>query len=132
MSRTSTLSGSSLAQPIPLAAAAPRFLTGFKHAPNGNGCAWNAVSAFANCGRAVAFFRGSYVPILLQKSAITMREDCLDLLTRLPTMPLLASGSAPTRDLAPLWFRQGMHRALVAVERPILRGGVSFARLRRG
>jgi hypothetical protein len=32
MSRTS---GSSLAQPIPLAAAAPRFLTGFKHAPNG-------------------------------------------------------------------------------------------------
>ena len=31
---------------------------------------------------------GSYVPILLQKSAITMREDCLDLLTRLPTMPL--------------------------------------------
>jgi len=44
------------------------------------------------------------VPILLQKSAITMREDCLDLLTRLPTMPLLASGSAPTRDLAPLWL----------------------------
>lgn len=42
--------------------------------------------------------------ILLQKSAITMREDCLDLLTRLPTMPLLASGSAPTRDLAPLWL----------------------------
>jgi hypothetical protein len=32
MSRTSTLSGSSLAQPIPLAAAA---LTGLKHAPNG-------------------------------------------------------------------------------------------------
>jgi hypothetical protein len=27
-----------------------------------NGCAWNAVSAFANCGRAVAFVRGSYVP----------------------------------------------------------------------
>jgi hypothetical protein len=26
--------------------------------------------------------------ILLQKSAITVREDCLDLLTRLPTMPL--------------------------------------------
>jgi hypothetical protein len=47
---------------------------------------------------------GSFVPILLQKSAITMREDCLDLLTRLPTMPLLASGSAPTRDLAPLWL----------------------------
>ena len=45
-----------------------------------------------------------FVPILLQKSAITMREDCLDLLTRLPTMPLLASGSAPTRDLAPLWL----------------------------
>jgi hypothetical protein len=22
-----------------------------------NGCAWNAVSAFANCGRAVAFLR---------------------------------------------------------------------------
>jgi hypothetical protein len=35
-----------------------------------NGCAWNAVSAFANCGRAVAHVRGSYVPILLQKSAI--------------------------------------------------------------
>ena len=65
---------------------------------------WNAVSAFANCGHAVAHVRGSYVPILLQKSAITMREDCLDLLTRLPTMPLLASGSAPTRDLAPLWL----------------------------
>ena len=29
-----------------------------------------------------------FVPILLQKSAITVREDCLDLLTRLPTMPL--------------------------------------------
>jgi hypothetical protein len=27
-----------------------------------NGCAWNAVSAFANCGRAVAFVRGSYMP----------------------------------------------------------------------
>jgi hypothetical protein len=27
-----------------------------------NGCAWNAVSAFANCGRAVARVRGSYVP----------------------------------------------------------------------
>ena len=27
-----------------------------------NGCAWNAVSAFANCGRAVAFVRGSYGP----------------------------------------------------------------------
>ena len=27
-----------------------------------NGCAWNAVSAFANCGRAVAHVRGSYVP----------------------------------------------------------------------
>ena len=25
-----------------------------------NGCAWNAVSAFANCGRAVAHVRGSY------------------------------------------------------------------------
>ena len=35
MSRTSTLSGSSLAPPIPLAAAALRFLTGCKHAPNG-------------------------------------------------------------------------------------------------
>jgi hypothetical protein len=29
-----------------------------------NGCAWNAVSAFANCGRAVARVRGSYVPPL--------------------------------------------------------------------
>jgi hypothetical protein len=28
-----------------------------------NGCACNAVSAFANCGRAVAHVRGSYVPI---------------------------------------------------------------------
>ena len=28
-----------------------------------NGCAWNAVSAFANCGRAAAHVRGSYVPI---------------------------------------------------------------------
>jgi hypothetical protein len=27
-----------------------------------NGRAWNAVSAFANCGRAVAHVRGSYVP----------------------------------------------------------------------
>src|SRR5271165_3071603 len=27
-----------------------------------NGCAWNAVSAFANCGRAVAHVRGSYGP----------------------------------------------------------------------
>ena len=31
---------------------------------------WNAVSAFANCGRAVAHVQGSYVPILLQKSKI--------------------------------------------------------------
>jgi hypothetical protein len=29
---------------------------------------WNAVSAFANCGRAVAHVRGSYVPIVLKKS----------------------------------------------------------------
>ena len=28
-----------------------------------NGCAWNAVSAFANCGLAVAHVPGSYVPI---------------------------------------------------------------------
>ena len=28
-----------------------------------NRCAWNAVSTFANCGRAVAFVRGSYVQI---------------------------------------------------------------------
>jgi len=28
-----------------------------------NGCAWNAVSAFANCGRAIAHVRGSYVPL---------------------------------------------------------------------
>jgi hypothetical protein len=27
-----------------------------------NGRAWDAVSAFANCGRAVAFVRGSYWP----------------------------------------------------------------------
>jgi hypothetical protein len=27
-----------------------------------NGCAWNAVSAFANCGHAVAHVQGSYVP----------------------------------------------------------------------
>jgi hypothetical protein len=27
-----------------------------------NGSAWNAVAAFANCGRAVAHVRGSYVP----------------------------------------------------------------------
>ena len=27
-----------------------------------NGCAWNAESAFANCGRAVAHGRGSYGP----------------------------------------------------------------------
>jgi hypothetical protein len=27
-----------------------------------NGCAWNAVSAFANCGRAVALVQDSYVP----------------------------------------------------------------------
>ena len=62
------------------------------------------MSAFVDTGHAVAYVWGSNVPILLQKSAITMREDCLDLLARLPTMPLLASGSAPTRDLAPLWL----------------------------
>jgi hypothetical protein len=28
-----------------------------------NGCAWNAMSAFAKCGRAVAHVRGSYAPI---------------------------------------------------------------------
>jgi hypothetical protein len=28
-----------------------------------NGCAWNAVSAFANCGRAAAHVQGSYEPI---------------------------------------------------------------------
>src|SRR6476660_7577554 len=31
-----------------------------------NGCAWNAVSAFANCGRAVAHVRGSYGPRLCE------------------------------------------------------------------
>ena len=35
------------------------------------------------CGALVRLWQ-----ILLQKSAITVREDCLDLLTRLPTMPL--------------------------------------------
>jgi hypothetical protein len=35
-----------------------------------NGCAWNAVSAFANCGRAVAHVRGSYVP----KAAVSNRS----------------------------------------------------------
>jgi hypothetical protein len=33
-----------------------------------DGYAWNAVSAFANCGRAVAHVQGSHGPILLQKS----------------------------------------------------------------
>ena len=28
-----------------------------------NGCAWNAVSAFANCGLAVAHVQGSYCQI---------------------------------------------------------------------
>ena len=27
-----------------------------------NGCAWDAVAAFANCGRALAHVRGSYGP----------------------------------------------------------------------
>ena len=36
------------------------------------GCAWNAVSAFANCGRAVADVRGSYVPIIDSSTATTL------------------------------------------------------------
>ena len=47
-----------------------RFLTGFKYAPErlskvqsvGRRCVWNAVSAFANCGRAVANVRAANVP----------------------------------------------------------------------
>jgi predicted DNA-binding transcriptional regulator AlpA len=40
-----------------------------------HGCAWNAVSAFANCGRAVAHVRGSYGPILLKKTAVATQRD---------------------------------------------------------
>ena len=38
-----------------------------------NGCAWNAVLAFANCGRAVAHVQGSYVPLgdIADRSSIT-------------------------------------------------------------
>ena len=44
--------------------------------------AWNAVSAFANCGRAVAHVRGSYVPILLQKSFWGVERKFLEPLMR--------------------------------------------------
>jgi hypothetical protein len=47
-----------------------------------NGCAWNAVSAFANTGRAVAHVRGSYVPILLQKSFLGDERNFLGPLMR--------------------------------------------------
>jgi hypothetical protein len=43
-----------------------------------NGCAWNAVSAFANCGRAVAHVRGSYVPDMVRESVrVSMRFAAL-------------------------------------------------------
>jgi hypothetical protein len=67
MSRTSTLSGSSLAQPIPLAAARPalphRLQTHAERLSKVQSvdqrmCLGDAVSAFANCGRAVAHVRG--------------------------------------------------------------------------
>jgi hypothetical protein len=35
-----------------------------------NGCAWNAASAFADCGRAVAHVRGSYGPRSCENSKI--------------------------------------------------------------
>ena len=40
------------------------------------------MSAFANCGRAVAHVRGSYVPILLQKSFLGDERDFLGPLMR--------------------------------------------------
>ena len=40
-----------------------------------HGCAWNAVSAFANCGRAVAHVRGSYVPILSHKLSLFLSDE---------------------------------------------------------
>ena len=43
---------------------------------------WNAVAAFANCGRAVAHVRGSYVPILLQKSFWSVERKFLEPLLR--------------------------------------------------
>jgi hypothetical protein len=39
-----------------------------------NGCAWNAVSAFANCGRAVAFVRGSYASNGNREAWLEMKE----------------------------------------------------------
>jgi hypothetical protein len=39
-----------------------------------NGWAWNAVSAFANCGRAVAHVRGSYGPRLCENSKTLNRD----------------------------------------------------------
>src|SRR3954454_5204734 len=61
-----------------------------------------------------------------------MREDCLDLLTRLPTMPLLGSGSAPTRDLAPLWLGKACIERWWRSSDQFCEAASSFARLRRG
>ena len=49
------------------------------------------MSAFANCGRAVAHVRGSYVPILLQKSFLGDERNFLG--------PLMRFGCADVRDL---------------------------------
>jgi len=49
-----------------------------------NGCAWNAVSAFANCGRAVAFLRRQ----LCAKSRLLHRKGHIFLLASSRRKPL--------------------------------------------
>ena len=62
---------------------ADRYLDQARFSRLTNGCAWNAVSAFANCGRAVAHVRGSYGPdadfhnISLQTTIASFRKTRL-------------------------------------------------------
>ena len=63
------------------------------------GCAWNAVSAFANCGHAVAHVRGSYVPPK-PDSLVIEDEVSADALMKWPNHPKEALINAAMRPFA--------------------------------
>ena len=69
--KTKPATGSAMLLPRP----AQRAALGATGRRQTNGCAWNAVSAFANCGRAVAHVRGSYVPIAAVSRCSRMRVE---------------------------------------------------------
>jgi hypothetical protein len=89
------------------------------------------MSAFANTGYAVAYGRGSYVPILLQKSAIITAKRLTAIFQALVAVCSIGSRLYAVALTPAAVTQHAQWLVLVAVGRPVWRGAVGFVRLRR-